>query len=474
MSSNVSVINKIRGKEGKKDMKGKKENIEENKMGTMPVSKLVISMSFPMMISMTVQALYNVVDSIFVSRLSEHALTAVSMAFPIQNLMIAVVAGLAVGINSLLSRSLGEGNQEKVNSCADHGLFLVSIGYLIFLCTGLFFVHGFMVKQTNIPTIVQGGTIYLRICCICSFGLMGQMTFERLLQSTGRTIYTMITQGMGALINIILDPILIFGYFGLPKMGIAGAATATVIGQNAAWILAMFFHFTKNYEIHINFREFRPKMMIIKEILIVGVPSIIMQSIGSVMVLGMNLILMTFSSTAVAVFGVYFKLQSFVFMPIFGLNNGIIPIVAFNYGAGKKERLLKTIKVGICYAVGIMAVGLVIIQMIPGRLLMLFDASEMMLQIGVPALRIISLSFVFAGYCVILSGVFQALGNGIYSMMVSVARQLIVLLPVAFLFSRIGGLSMVWFAYPIAEIASVAVSTFFYRRINHHIIHYIR
>lgn len=295
------------------------------------------------MISMTVQALYNVVDSIFVSRLSEHALTAVSMAFPIQNLMIAVVAGLAVGINSLLSRSLGEGNQEKVNSCADHGLFLVSIGYLIFLCTGLFFVHGFMVKQTNIPTIVQGGTMYLRICCICSFGLMGQMTFERLLQSTGRTIYTMITQGMGALINIILDPILIFGYFGLPKMGIAGAATATVIGQNAAWILAMFY-----YAVH-----------------------------------------------------------------------------------------------RVCYAVGIMAVGLVIIQMIPGRLLMLFDASETMLQIGVPALRIISLSFVFAGYCVILSGVFQALGNGIYSMMVSVARQLIVLLPVAFLFSRIGELSIV-------------------------------
>lgn len=451
----------------------KKQNTEENKMGTMPVNKLLITMSLPMMISMIVQALYNVVDSIFVSRLSEHALTAVSMAFPIQNLMIAVAGGLAVGINSLLSRSLGEGNQKRVNDTADQGLFLVALGYSVFLVIGFFGVHGFMTTQTDIPTIIESGTIYLRICCIFSFGFMGQMTFERLLQSTGRTFYTMITQGIGAIINIILDPILIFGYFGMPKMGVAGAATATVTGQMVAWGLAMFFHFTRNKEIHIGFRGFRPNGFVIKGILSVGIPSIIMQSIGSIMTFGMNMILIAFSSTAVAVFGVYFKLQSFVFMPIFGLNNGIIPIVAYNYGAAKRERVIRTIKLGIMYAVGIMLIGFVVIQIMPDKLLLMFNASQKLLEIGVPALRIISISFIFAGYCVILSGVFQAFGNGVYSMIVSVARQLIVLLPVAYLLSRIGGLSMVWWAYPIAEVVSVTVCTIFYRRLNQKIIHQI-
>lgn len=450
------------------------QNIKkENRMGTMPVNRLVISMALPMMISMIVQALYNVVDSIFVSRLSEHALTAVSMAFPIQNLMIAVVGGLAVGINSLLSRSLGEKNQEKVNDCADQGLFLVAIGYLIFFVVGIFFVHTFMTSQTDIKAIVDGGTVYLRICCIFAFGFMGQMTFERLLQSTGKTIYTMITQGIGAVINIILDPILIFGYFGVPAMGVAGAAVATVSGQMIAWMLAMYFHFSRNKEIQIGFRHFRPKKKIIGEILTVAVPSVIMQAIGSVMTFGMNLILMAFSSTAVAVFGVYFKLQSFVFMPIFGLNNGIIPIVAYNYGAAKKERLKKTIKLGIIYAVGIMLIGFAVIQLMPEKLLMLFDASSQMLEIGIPALRIVSISFIFAGYCIILSGVFQAFGNGFYSMVVSVARQLIVLLPAAFILSKLGGLHAVWWAFPIAEVMSVTVCTFFYHRISRKVIHRI-
>lgn len=442
----------------------------ENKMGTMPVNRLLLSMSLPMIISMIVQALYNVVDSIFVSFISENALTAVSMAFPIQNLMIAVGAGLGVGINALLSRSLGEKNQQKVNQTAVQGIFLVSLSFLLFLMFGLFGSSAFMHSQTDISEILEGGTIYLTICSSLSFALFGQMTFERLLQSTGRTMYTMITQGTGAIINIILDPILIFGYLGFPKLGVAGAAIATVFGQFIAFLLAVLFNLKKNTDIQISFRGFRPHARILKEILAVGIPSIIMQAISSVMTFGMNKILFRFSSTAVAVFGAYFKLQSFVFMPVFGLNNGMVPIIAYNYGAGKRDRLLKTIKLSILYAVGIMLIGLIVIQLIPGALLGMFNASPQMLEIGVPALRTISLSFVFAGYCIITSSVFQALGNGIYSMIVSIVRQIVILLPVAYLLSRIGSVSAVWLAFPIAELASLTLCTVFLLRINKKII----
>ena len=433
----------------------------ENKMGTMPINKLLISMALPMMISMLVQALYNVVDSIFVAKLSENALTAVSMAFPVQNLMIGMATGIGVGMNALLSKNLGQKDQEGVNKAALHGIFLEFVNYLIFLCIGLFAVHKFMESQTNITEIVDYGTTYLRIVCICSFGIYMQMSFERLLQSTGKTILSMTTQLTGAVINIILDPILIFGLLGAPKLGIAGAAVATVIGQIVAGIFALILNIKKNKEIHIHLKGFRLEKKYLGRILYVGIPSVLMVAIGSVMTYGMNIILMTFSSTAVAVFGAYFKLQSFVFMPIFGLNNGMVPIVAFNLGARNKDRLVKTVKLSVCYAVGIMFVGLIILQTIPGTLLGFFNASEQMLAIGIPALRTISLSFVFAGFCVIASSTFQALGNGVLSMLLSFARQLLVLLPAAYFLSKLGNVNLVWWSFPIAEIMSVVVSVIF-------------
>ena len=433
----------------------------ENKMGTMPINKLLISMALPMMISMLVQALYNVVDSIFVAKLSENALTAVSMAFPVQNLMIGMATGIGVGMNALVSKNLGQKDQEGVNKAALHGIFLEFVNYLIFLCIGLFAVHKFMESQTNITEIVDYGTTYLRIVCICSFGIYTQMSFERLLQSTGKTILSMTTQLTGAVINIILDPILIFGLLGAPKLGIAGAAIATVIGQIVAGVFALVLNIKKNKEIHLHLNGFKLEKKYLGRILYVGIPSVLMVAIGSVMTYGMNIILMTFSSTAVAVFGAYFKLQSFVFMPIFGLNNGMVPIVAFNLGARNKERLVKTVKLSVCYAVGIMFVGLVILQTMPGTLLGFFNASEQMLAIGIPALRTISLSFVFAGFCVIASSTFQALGNGVLSMLLSFARQLLVLLPAAYLLSRLGNVNLVWWSFPIAEIMSVVVSIIF-------------
>ncbi|MGM9536582.1 MAG: MATE family efflux transporter [Intestinibacter sp.] len=433
----------------------------ENKMGTMPINKLLISMALPMMISMLVQALYNVVDSIFVAKLSENALTAVSMAFPVQNLMIGMATGIGVGMNALLSKNLGQKDQEGVNKSALHGIFLEFVNYLIFLCIGIFAVHKFMESQTNITEIVNYGTTYLRIVCICSFGIYMQMSFERLLQSTGKTILSMTTQLTGAVINIILDPILIFGLLGAPKLGIAGAAIATVIGQVVAGIFALVLNIKKNKEIHLHLNGFKLEKKYLGRILYVGIPSVLMVAIGSVMTYGMNIILMTFSSTAVAVFGAYFKLQSFVFMPIFGLNNGMVPIVAFNLGARNKDRLVKTVKLSVCYAVGIMFVGLIILQTVPGTLLGFFNASEQMLAIGIPALRTISLSFVFAGFCVIASSTFQALGNGVLSMLLSFARQLLVLLPAAYLLSRLGNVNLVWWAFPIAEIMSVVVSIIF-------------
>lgn len=437
----------------------------ENKMGTMPVSKLLFTMSLPMMVSMLVQALYNIIDSIFVAQISEAALTAVSLAFPVQNLMIAVSAGTCVGVNALLSRSLGEGRKDAANLTAVNGVFLALLSYLAFAFLGLFFSRIYFSAQTSNPEIVELGIDYLTICTVLGFGIFGEMMFERLLQSTGRTIYNMYSQGTGAIINIILDPILIFGLFGAPKMGIQGAALATVIGQIIAMIMSFLFNQKKNTDIKLSFHGFRPHGATIRTIYQVGVPSMIMQSIGSAMLLGMNKILITFSETAVSVLGVYFKLQSFIFMPIFGLNNGMIPIIAYNLGAQRKTRITHTIKLSIISAISIMLVGLVIFQIFPKELLLMFNASEHMLEVGVPALKIISLSFLFAGYCIIVSSVFQALGNGVYSLIVSVIRQLIGILPLAYIFANAFGLNAVWWSFPLAELLSVTFSTILFIRI---------
>ncbi len=442
----------------------------ENKMGIMPVNRLLLSMSLPMMISMLVQALYNVVDSIFVSRVNENALTAVSLAFPIQNLMIAVAVGTGVGINALLSKSLGEKNYDRVNRTANNAVFLSGISYLFMLLTGVFGIGIFYRSQTSDPQIIQYGISYARICCCCSFGVFLQVTMERLLQSTGRTFYTMIIQGTGAIINIILDPILIFGLYGFPRLEAAGAAVATVAGQIIAAVLAVILNQKVNREVQLQMKGFRPDGRVIGQIYRVGVPSIIMQSIASVMTYGMNLILMAFTSTATAVFGVYFKLQSFIFMPVFGLNNGMIPIIAYNYGADNRERVVRTIRYSILYAVSIMAVGTLVFHLFPADLLTMFKASGTMQQIGVPALRIISVSFIVAGYCIVCGSVFQALGNGVYSLMVSIARQLFVLLPVAYFLSRLGNVNYVWWSFPIAEMASLVMSTIFLIRIYRKII----
>lgn len=437
----------------------------ENKMGVMPVNKLLISMSIPMMISMLVQALYNIVDSMFVAQISENALTAVSLAFPAQNLMIAVATGTGVGVNALLSKSLGEKNFHRANDTACNSIFLAVCSYIVFGIMGIFLSRSFFLLQTDIPEIVDYGTSYLTICLVCSFGLFGQITFEKLLQSTGQTIFTMITQGTGAIINIIMDPILIFGLFGFPKMGVAGAAAATVLGQIVGMFLGLFLNLKKNSEISLKFKGFRPNTSVIKQIYSVGVPSIIMASIGSVMTFGMNKILIAFTSTATAVFGVYFKLQSFIFMPVFGLNNGMVPIIAYNYGARNPKRMTATMKYSVLYAEALMFLGFLAFQLLPTPLLKIFNASDYMLEIGVPALRIISTHFLVAGFCIVASSVFQALSHGIFSMTTSIIRQLAVLLPVAYMFSLSGNLDMVWWCFPVAEIASAILSTIFLKTV---------
>lgn len=447
---------------------------QENKMGVMPVNRLLLTMSLPMMISMLVQALYNVVDSVFVSYISEDALAAVGLAFPAQNLMISVAVGTGVGINALLSKSLGEKNFETANQAAVNGVFLAFCSWAVFAVLGGFFSRTFMTLQTQVDSIISYGTTYLSIVSVVCVGMMFQICFERLLQSTGKTIFTMISQATGAVINLILDPLLIFGLGPFPEMGIAGAAWATVLGQIVGALLGLYCNLRLNPEISLNFRGFRPSGAIIRKIYAVGVPSIIMSSIGSVMVFGMNKILIAFTTTATAVFGVYFKLQSFVFMPVFGLNNGMVPIVAYNYGARRPDRIKRTVKLSVIYAVSIMFIGLLIFQFLPNVLLDLFRSEQDtgdMLTIGVPALRIISLSFLFAGFAIVCSSVFQALGHGVLSLVVSVVRQLMVLLPVAFLLSRIGGLAVVWWAFPIAELFSVGLSALFLRRVYRKEIH---
>ena len=438
---------------------------QENKMGVMPVGKLLAGMAIPMMISMLVQAFYNVVDSIFVAQISEDALNAVSLAFPLQNLMIAFGAGTAVGINALLSRSLGEKNQDMVDKAANTGIFLSLCSFVVFALIGIFFSRPFFELQAGgEEIIVEYGVDYASICLGFSIGIFCQFCFERLLQSTGRTTLAMVTQLTGAVINIIMDPILIFGYFGFPRLEVAGAAIATVMGQIIAAALALFMNFKFNHEVHIRLREIRLDRQVAKEIYRVGFPSIVMQSIGSVMVFGMNKILFSFTKTATAVFGAYFKLQSFIFMPVFGLNNGMVPIVAYNFGAMRMDRVKRTVKLAVCSAICIMAVGLAIFQLAPELLLSFFDASAEMDAIGSVALRIISISFLFAGFCVVAGSVCQAIGNPFYTLIVAVARQLVVLLPVAWLLSQTGRLELVWLAFPIAELMSLTLSAIFLRR----------
>ena len=446
------------------------DTANENKMGIMPVGKLLITMSLPMMISMVVQALYNIVDSVFVSRVSEDALTAVSMAFPLQALCIALGAGMGVGVNALLSKSLGAKDNDMVNKSSLNGLFMTFVSYLVLLVIGIFAVKPFYMIQTDSADIIQYGTDYLSVICCFSFGMFFQFTFERLLQSTGRTFQTMITQTVGAVTNIILDPIFIFGYFGVPAFGVKGAAIATVIGQIIAAVLALIMNIKVNTDIDFSLKGFKPDIKIIGMIYKVGLPSIIMQSIGSVMVFCLNKILIVFSSTAVAVFGVYFKLQSFVFMPVFGLNNGLIPIMAYNYGAKKKDRMIKTIKCGLLIAFSIMSVGMVVFELFPDAILALFEASDNMLAMGKVALRTIAIHFPVAAICIVLGSAFQALGNAVYSMFVSIARQLVVLIPVAYALSKLGNVNYVWWCFPIAEIMSLTITVIFFIKLKREVI----
>lgn len=442
---------------------------QENKMGVMPENKLLLNMALPMIVSMLIQACYNVVDSYFVSKLSEDALNAVSLAFPVQNLMIAVAVGTGVGINALLSRSLGQKDFERANRTAMNGLLLEIISGLVFTLLGLTCARLFYTIQTDIPGIISYGTDYLAIVAGCSMGIFLSVACERLVQATGRTVYAMVIQGVGSVINLILDPILIFGLFGFPRLEVAGAAVATVAGQIVGGLVGLYLSLTHNPEIQMSADGLRPSKEIVGGIYSVGLPSIIMQSIGSVMVFGMNQILIAFTSTATAVFGIYFKLQSFIFMPVFGLNNGMVPIVAYNYGARKPERIVKTVKLAVAYAVGIMAVGFALFQLFPNVFLSLFTAEGEdpadLLAIGVPALRIISFHFLVAGISVVSMSVFQALGHGVLSLMVSVVRQLIVLLPTAFLLSRLDGLHAVWWAFPFAELFAVSLCALFLLRV---------
>ena len=453
-------------------MENKQLNLSEpeNIMGTMDVNPLLIKLSIPMMISMLVQALYNVVDSIFVARVSENALTAVSLAFSLQNMMFAVGIGTGVGVNALLSKSLGEKNQYRANKTAENGLFLALCSYLVFLVLGLTVVRPYFYAQTADADIAEQGIRYLTICCVLSLGMFMQVMNEKLLAATSRTTLSMISQLVGAIVNIILDPIFIFGYCGEALSGTTGAALATVIGQFCGAGVSFYLNLRKNPDIQLDFKGFRPSAEAIKRIYIVGLPSIAMQCVGSVMTFLMNQILMAFTATAVAVFGVYFKLQSFVFMPIFGMNNGMVPIISYNYGARKPERVKKTIRLAVFYAECIMLVGFCIFQFLPDKLLGLFAASDAMLAIGVPALRIICPHFLLAGAGIVLSSVFQALGNGVFSLTVSICRQLVVLIPAAWLLSRTGEVNMVWWAFIIAEVVSLALSLVFMARINRTVI----
>ncbi len=441
------------------------EIIQENKMGTMPVGKLLANMALPMALSMLVQALYNVVDSIYVSQISDSAVTALSLAFPIQNLQIGFAVGVGVGVNSLLSKSLGERNQEAVNKTAGNGLVMMAIVTALFMLFGIFGVRPYYTMQSDVAATVEGGIAYTRICCLFVAGSFLQILCERLLQSTGRTVYSMITQSVGAIANIVLDPVFIFGWFGLPAMGIAGAAVATVIGQWLGALTGLYFNLRRNPDVQFARKYIRLDREIAGSILTVGVPAMIMNGIGSVMTFGMNQILQGFSETATAVFGIYFKLQSFFFMPVFGLNGATISIVAYNYGARKPERITKVLKLAAGAALTLMLAGLLVFQVYPDILLDMFNPTEAFLQIGRVCLRTISWSFPIAALGIVLSASFQALGNGVYAAITSLCRQLVVLLPVAYLMSLTGNVNLVWLAFPIAEVFSGALNIALYLRI---------
>ena len=440
----------------------------ENKLGTMPISKLIWNMSLPIIASMLVQALYNIVDSVFVSWVSEASLTAVSLAFPAQNLMISLAAGTAVGVNALLGRALGAGEQQRVDRVAMNGMFLALVGFVVSCVLGLTCAGAFLRSQTQVEEIVVMGEQYLHIVMGCSFALFGQIMLERLLQGTGRSLLSMYTQGLGAIVNIILDPVFIF----LFKMGVAGAAVATVIGQICGMLLAAYFNVKKNQDIRLQVRGFRPDWRIIGSIYAIGLPSVIMMAIGSVMTFLMNKILIVYHAaheTAATAFGIYFKLNSFILMPVFGMNNGVVPIIAYNYGAQNRARMVEAIKRSAVYASAIMVVGMALFLAIPGTLLNIFDASETMLSVGIPALRTICLSFWIAGACIALSGSFQALGKSLYSMVISIVRQLVFLVPIAYVLARYGAANgnsnLVWWCFPLAELASLAVTLAFFRRL---------
>lgn len=463
--------------------KSKDEMPKENKMGVMPMNKLLVNMALPMIISMLVQAFYNIVDSAFVARIQDAsdtgsagtaALNAVGMAFPFQTLLIAFGTGTCVGVNAILSKALGEKDDKTVQKAANNGVFLSFLNFLLFLFVGIFLSETLIKSQGGEGLTLVYGTQYLSIVCIGSIGIYTQFIFERLLQSTGRTFYTMFTQMLGAIINIILDPILIFGYFGFPEMKVAGAALATVIGQMCAAVLAILLNKAKNPDVTLKLRGFKPDFSIIKRIYMVGFPSIVMQAIGSVMTFTMNRLLTSLNPASVAVFTVYFKLQSLFFMPVFGLNNGMVPILAYNYGAKKRSRMIKVIKLSMLYAFFFMFLGFLLFELIPDKLLLIFDTGEeSLITLGVPALRIIAWHFLLAWFCIISGTVFQALGNGVFSLIVSVARQLFVLLPVAYVLAKIGGLDLIWWSFPLAELMSLTVTGIFlviiYRRTIKHV-----
>ena len=439
--------------------------VKENKMGVMPVGKLLANMALPMIISMLVQALYNVVDSIYVSQISESAVTALSLAFPVQNMQIGFAVGVGVGINSLLSKSLGERNQEAVNRTAGNGVILMLICTAAFMLFGFFGVRPYYEIQSTVAETVEGGIAYTSICCIFVMGSFIQILFERLLQATGRTVLSMIAQGVGAITNIILDPIFIFGWFGIPAMGVAGAAVATVIGQWLGALTGLYFNLKKNPEVQLGCKYLHLDKWIVGQVLTVGIPSIIMNSIGSVMNFSMNQILQGFTETATGVFGIYFKLQSFFFMPLFGLNGATISIIAYNYGARKPERIIKTQKLALGSALTMMLTGFAAFQLVPDLLLSMFNPTDAFLEIGRACLRTISWSFPVAAVCIALGACFQALGNGIYSTITSLARQMFVLLPVAYLMSLTGNVNLVWLSYPVAEVVSGSLTVFFFLRI---------
>ena len=437
----------------------------ENKLGTMKCAPLVLNMSLPIIFSMVAEALYNIVDSIFVSRISEKALSALSLANPLQMIMYAVSIGTMVGVNACVSRSLGEQNVKRANNFATHGIIISLIAYILFMLFGIYGSEFFLRLQTNDEEIIRYGIEYVSICLIFSFGVFFQIAYEKLLQATGKTMYSMCTQLIGAIINVIFDPILIFGLFGFPRLEIRGAAIATVFGQITAAAVGYLFNRLKNKEIKISIKTFKVNIEIIKEIFEIGIPSIIMQSVSSFMIFFFNIILTGFSATAIAVYGVYGRVQSFVFMACFGLNSGVIPIISYNYGAKNRQRIVESLKYAVIFAIIIMSVGTIVFEFIPDRVLHLFDASENMLAIGVPAFRIIGVSFILAGVNIIVSGVFTALNKANLSLIISIVRQIVFLLPLAYIFSKIGGLNLIWFSYPVSETIALIMTLVYYKNL---------